>query len=148
MWRIFVRNTRLIPFHYFKDKKFFVAKKLKFLSFSSESFHLPTLKIEKVKVIIEEHVILTSIFRYTLIYKIVSFVSILRFFFFRRNKSGIHIVRLRMRHHLFLVFWLVGTWFFADWRHHRAVSRLENVRQPNIRWGEKLGFQLPHKHIL
>ena len=23
-----------------------------------------------------------------------------------------------MRHHLFLEFWLVDTWFFADWRHH------------------------------
>ena len=38
------------------------------------------------------------------------------------------------------------TWFFADWRHHRAVTRLENVRQSNIRRGKKLGFQLSHKH--
>ena len=56
--------------------------------------------------------------------------------------SRIHIVRLTMRHHLFLEFWLVGTWFFAHWRHHRAVSRLENVCQSSIRRGKKLGFQL------
>ena len=59
-----------------------------------------------------------------------------------------HIVRLAMRHHLFLEFWLVDTWFFADWRHHRAVTRLENVRQSNIRRGKKLGVQLSHKHPL
>ena len=60
----------------------------------------------------------------------------------------IHIVRLTMRHHLFLKFWLVDTWFFADWRHHRAVTRLESVRQSNIRRGKKLGVQLSHKHPL
>ena len=43
-----------------------------------------------------------------------------------------------MRHHLFLKLWLVDTWFFADWRHHRAVTHLENVRQWNIRRGKKL----------
>ena len=32
-----------------------------------------------------------------------------------------------MWHHLFLEFWLVGTWFLDDWRHQRAVTRLENV---------------------
>ena len=58
----------------------------------------------------------------------------------------IHIVRLTMRHHLFLKFWLVDTWFFADWRHHRAVTRLENVRQSNIRRGKKLGVQFSQKH--
>ena len=51
-----------------------------------------------------------------------------------------------MRHHLFLEFWLVYTWFFTHWRHHRAVTRLENVRQSNIRRDKKLGFQLSHKH--
>ena len=57
-----------------------------------------------------------------------------------------HIVRLTMWHLLFLGFWLIDTWFFADWRHHRAVVRLENVRQSNIRRCKKLGFQLSHKH--
>ena len=60
--------------------------------------------------------------------------------------DDIHIVRLTMWHHLFLVFWLVDTWFFADWRHQRAATRLKNVRQPNIRTGKKLGFQLPYRH--
>ena len=35
---------------------------------------------------------------------------------------------------------------FADWRHHRAVTRLENVRRSNIWRGKKLGFQLSHNH--
>ena len=55
-------------------------------------------------------------------------------------------MRLTMGHHLFLEFWLVDTWFFADWRHHRAITRLENVRQSNIRRGKKQVFQLLHKH--
>ena len=58
----------------------------------------------------------------------------------------LHIVCLKMMHHLFLEFWLVDTWFFTHWRHHRAATCLENVRQPNIRRGKKLGFQLSHKH--
>ena len=53
-----------------------------------------------------------------------------------------------MRHHLFLEFWLVDTWFFTHWRHHRDVTYIEYVRQPNIRRGKKLGFQLSHKHAL
>ena len=65
-----------------------------------------------------------------------------------RVGSSMHIVRLTMRHRLFLEFRLVGTWFFAHWRHHRAVSRLENVRQSSIRRGKKLDFQLSHKHPL
>ena len=44
--------------------------------------------------------------------------------------------------HRFFKFWLVDTWIFADWRNHRAVTRLENVRQSSIRRGKKLGFQL------
>ena len=52
------------------------------------------------------------------------------------------------RHHLFLEFWLVDTWFFTHWHHQRAVTRLENVGQSNIRRGKKLDFQLPHKHPL
>ena len=56
-----------------------------------------------------------------------------------------HIVRLTISHHLFLEFWLVNTWFFAHWRHQRAVTRLENVRQLNIRRGKKLGSQLSHR---
>ena len=38
-------------------------------------------------------------------------------------------VLLTMWHHLFLVFWLVSTWFLAHWRHQRLVTRLESVRQ-------------------
>ena len=45
-----------------------------------------------------------------------------------------------MRHHVFLEFWLVDTWFFADWRQHSAVTRLENVRQSNIRRVKKLVY--------
>ena len=43
-------------------------------------------------------------------------------------------------HQLFLKFWLVNTWFFAYPLDQRAVTRLENVRQLNIRRGKKLGF--------
>ena len=52
-------------------------------------------------------------------------------YFKQHNYSVVisHIVCLTMRHHLFLEFWLVNTWLFADWRHHRAVTRFENVRQ-------------------
>ena len=35
---------------------------------------------------------------------------------------------------------------FCYWRHHRAVTRLENVRQSNTRRDKMLGFQLSHKH--
>ena len=65
-----------------------------------------------------------------------------------RVGSSMHIVRLTMRHHLFFEFWLVGTWFFAPWRHHCAVTRLENLCQSSIRRGKKVGFQLSHKHPL
>ena len=34
---------------------------------------------------------------------------------------------------LFLEFWLVDTWFFAYPRDQRDVTRLENVRQLNMR---------------
>ena len=34
------------------------------------------------------------------------------------------------------------------WRHHHAITQLENVCQPNIRRSKKLGFQLSHKHPL
>ena len=51
---------------------------------------------------------------------------------------------------LFLEFWLADTWFFADWSQHRDVTRLEIVRQSNVRRGwvscKKLGFQLSHEH--
>ena len=40
----------------------------------------------------------------------------------------VSIVRLTMWHLLFLELWLVGTWFFAEWRHQRAVTCLENAR--------------------
>ena len=60
--------------------------------------------------------------------------------------DDINILRLTMWHHLFLEFWSVGTWFFTDWRHQCAVTRLENVRQSNIRRSKKLGFQLSHRH--
>ena len=66
-----------------------------------------------------------------------------------RVGSSMHTVRPTMRHHrLFLESWLVDTWFFAHWRHHGAVTRLENVRQSSIRRGKKLGFQLSPKHPL
>ena len=53
-----------------------------------------------------------------------------------------------MWQHVFLEFWLVNTWFFAHWRHQRVVTRLENVRQLNIRRGKKLGFLLSHRQPL
>ena len=56
-----------------------------------------------------------------------------------------HIVPLTMRHHLFLEFWLVDTWFFC-WRHYRSITRLKNEPQSNIRRGKKLGVQLSHKN--
>ena len=34
---------------------------------------------------------------------------------------------------------------FVHWRHRSALTRLENVRQLNIRRGKKLGFQLSHR---
>ena len=48
----------------------------------------------------------------------------------------------------FLKFWLADTWIFVYWRHQRALTRLENVRQLNIRRGKKLGFQLSYRHLL
>ena len=48
----------------------------------------------------------------------------------------------------FLEFWLTDTWIFVYWRHQRALTRLENVRQLNIRRGKKLGFQLSYRHLL
>ena len=36
-------------------------------------------------------------------------------------------------------------WIFCSRRHQRAVTRLENVRQLNIRRGKKLGFELSHR---
>ena len=55
--------------------------------------------------------------------------------------------------HLYLYEW--GTFIqmytystFDVWRHDRAVNRLENVRQSNIRRGKKLGVQLSHKQAL
>ena len=59
-----------------------------------------------------------------------------------------HIVPLTIWHHLFLKFWLVDTWFFTHWRHQRAVTHLENVRQLNIGRGKKPGFQLSHAQPL
>ena len=46
---------------------------------------------------------------------------------------------------LFLEFWLIHTWIFAHWRHQRAVTSLENVRQLNERWGKKLDINLLHR---
>ena len=44
---------------------------------------------------------------------------------------------------------LIGQYLiFADWRHQRAVTRLENVRQSNITRDKKLGVQLSHRHPL
>ena len=47
---------------------------------------------------------------------------------------------LAIWHQLFLKFWLLNTWFFAYPCDQSAVTRLENVRQLNIRRGKKLGF--------
>ena len=44
--------------------------------------------------------------------------------------------------------WFVDTWFFTHSRDKRAVTRLENVRQLNIRQGKKLCFQLSHTQPL
>ena len=52
-----------------------------------------------------------------------------------------NIVRLTIWHQLILELWLVDTWFFAHTRNQHNVTRLENVRQLNIRRGKKLGFQ-------
>ena len=54
-------------------------------------------------------------------------------------------VRLTIWYQLFLEFWLIGTCFFAHPLDQRAVTRLENVRQLNIRRGKKLDFQLSHR---
>ena len=51
-------------------------------------------------------------------------------------------------HHLFLKFWLANTWFFAHWHHQSVVNRLEDVRQLNIKRGQKLDFQLSHRQPL
>ena len=64
-------------------------------------------------------------------------------YFVKSLKYLLLIVRLRIWHHLFLEFY-----FFAHWRHQRVVTRLENVRQLNIRRGKKLGFQLSHRQPL
>ena len=69
-----------------------------------------------------------------------------------------NIVPLAIRHHLFLGFWLVNTWFFAHPHDHRAVTCLNNIHQLNIRRGKKLdsnchihnllfGVVLVHKNI-
>ena len=67
---------------------------------------------------------------------------------FRLNGFPKHIVRLTIWHNLFLEFWLVNPWYFTHWRHQRAVTCLENVRQLNIRRGKKLGFQLSYRQLL
>ena len=54
----------------------------------------------------------------------------------------VHIARLTIWNHLFSEFCLVDTWVFAHWRFQRAVTRLENVRQLDIRRDKKLSFQL------
>ena len=41
---------------------------------------------------------------------------------------------------------LFGQHLILDhWRHQSALTRLENVRQLNVRRGKKLGFQLSHR---
>ena len=56
-----------------------------------------------------------------------------------------HIVHLTIWHQLFLEFWLVHTWYFAHSRSQHIVTRLENVRDLNIRQGKNLGFELSHR---
>ena len=57
-------------------------------------------------------------------------------------------VRVTIWYQLFLEFWLVHTWIFAHWRYQLAVTRLENVRQLNERWGKKLDINLLHRQPL
>ena len=57
-------------------------------------------------------------------------------------------VRVTTWYQLFLEFWLVHTWIFAHWRHQRAVTHFENVRQLNESWGKKLDINLLHKQPL
>ena len=60
----------------------------------------------------------------------------------------LHIVCLAIRDQQFLEFWLVFTWFFPHPHDQRAVTRLENVRQLNIRRGKKPAFQLSQRQPL
>ena len=60
----------------------------------------------------------------------------------------LHIVCLAIRDQQFLEFWFVFTWFFPHPHDQRAVTRLENVRQLNIRRGKKPGFQLSQRQPL
>ena len=55
---------------------------------------------------------------------------------------NIYILPLTIWHQLFLEFWLVDTWFLADWHHQSAIPRLENESYLNKRREQKLGFQL------
>ena len=57
-------------------------------------------------------------------------------------------MRLTIWHQLFFEFWLVNTWFYVHPRDQRVVTRLENIRQLNIRRGKNLDFQLSHRQIL
>ena len=63
-------------------------------------------------------------------------------------KVGRHIytVRLTIWCGLFLEFWLVHTRSFAHPSHQRAVTRLENVHQKNVRWS-KVGYQFVKARI-
>ena len=57
---------------------------------------------------------------------------------------GKHIVRLTMWHHKSRV--LIGRHLiFCSWRHQRAVTHLENVRQFDTRRGKKQVFKLSHR---
>ena len=90
----------------------------------------------------------TQKFHHLLGYRAIGINSSLIVFLSSLRFSNLHIVRLTIWHHLFLEFWLITTWFFAHWRHQRVVTRLENVRQLNIRRCKKLGFHLPHRQPL
>ena len=54
----------------------------------------------------------------------------------------LHIVRLTMRHHLFLELWLVHTWFFTYWRYQRAITSLEKCTPVKYKKREKAGFPI------
>ena len=55
-------------------------------------------------------------------------------------KNISHTVRLTIWCQLFLYFWLVHTWVFAYPRGQHSVTHLKNVRQLNLRWGQKATY--------
>ena len=67
--------------------------------------------------------------------------------FFNAVFRLLHIVRFTIWNQLFLLFWLVNTWFFAHPLDQRAVTHFENVSQLNITPGKKLVLELSHRQL-